>query len=98
MRLTLFACGSVVTNHELAYWSATSGFKAEFAVRAVVEHATDQLVVAPAAQHLDDDLEETYEAFRGRLAAVALDADAWGELCGGALEGGVEGGGDTFGP
>ena len=43
-------------------------------------------------------LEETYEAFRGRLAAVALDADAWGELCGGALEGGVEGGGDTFGP
>ena len=30
--------------------------------------------------------------------AVALDADAWGELCGGALEGGVEGGGDTFGP
>ena len=43
-------------------------------------------------------LEETYEALRGRLAAFALDAEAWGELCGGALEGGVEGGGDTFGP
>lgn len=42
--------------------------------------------------------EGAFDEVRRRLASVALDGDAWAARCGGVLEGGVEGGGDTFGP